>query len=265
MSVRYTTKRGKTVSMAATLSFTPEKGHIILPFGDQMALLDTGSPSSISSHPFNFGGKRHTTPNQLMGFTTRQLSELAGIKIDILIGCDILSRHKIRIRWQEHCIDIGDDTPDGSIVDDMESMMGCPIIPLRIAGESIKALFDTGAHLSYISPALIAGLPQTGQKADFHPFNGHFTSPTYTVETALGGKAFTMEYGILSGELGAAVDLTLNMTNTSAVIGTQLLEHFDCTLDWKEGRISWSTNKKINKKATRQVANSLHRDISNFF
>lgn len=226
--------------MATTLSFIPDKGLIMLPIGDQMALIDTGSPASISSHPFDFGGERHTTPDQFMGFTTRQLSHLAGIAIDILIGCDILSHHKLRIRWQEQGIDIGDDTPDGDTVDEMESMSGCPIFPLRIAGNNTKALFDTGAHLSYISQSLVAGMTQTGQKADFHPFKGHFTSPTYTIETALGGKAFAMEYGTLSGELGAAVDMTLNMTNTTAVIGTELLQHFDCTLDWKERRISWS-------------------------
>lgn len=225
--------------MATTLRFKPDKGHIILPIGDQMALIDTGSPASISSRPFHFGGEIHTTPAQFMGFTTRQLSDLAGIAIDILIGCDILSRHKLRIRWQEQGIDIGDDTPDGDTVDKMESMSGCPIFPLRIAGNHTKALFDTGAHLSYISPALVADMAQAGQKADFHPFNGHFTSPTYTVETALGGQALTMEYGTLSGELGAAVDMTLNMTNTTAVIGTELLKHFDCTLDWKERWISW--------------------------
>lgn len=228
--------------MAATLRFTPDKGHIMLPIGDQMALIDTGSPASISSRPFDFGGERHTTPAHLMGFTTTELSELAGITIDILIGCDILSRHKIRIRWKDHSLDIGDDTPDGDTVNKMESMSGCPIFPLMIAGNSTKALFDTGAHLSYISPALVAGMAKTGHKADFHPFNGHFTSPTCNVETALGGQAFTIEYGTLSGKLGAAVDMAMNMTNTSAVIGTELLQHFDCTLDWKEKRISWRSN-----------------------
>ena len=217
----------------------------MLPIGEQMALLDTGSPSSISSSPFSFGGERHTTPTQWMGVTTKELSDLSGISIDILIGCDILSRHTIRIRWREHCIDIGDDTPDGTTVDEMESIMGCPIFPLRIASNSTKALFDTGAHLSYISPSLIAGMEQSGEKADFHPFNGHFISPTYAVETALGGKTFAMEYGTLPGKLGADVEMTLNMTNTSAVIGTQLLEQFDCTLSWKEGKISWSPNDKI--------------------
>ncbi len=230
--------------MAVTLTFIPDKGHIMLPLGDQMALLDTGSPSSISSRPFDFGGERHTTPTQLMGITTMVLSDLAGISIDILIGCDILSRHKIRIRWQEQCLDIGDDTPDGTMVDEMELVMGCPIFPLRIASNSTKALFDTGAHLSYILSALVSGVAQTGEKADFHPFNGHFTSPTYTMETALGDQTFAMEYGTLSGKLGADVALTLQMTNTSAVIGTQLLELFDCTLSWKEKRISWSSNKK---------------------
>ena len=179
----------------------------------------------------------------MMGLTTKELSDLAGIKIDILIGCDVLSEYKIRIRWQDHCIDIGKDTPDGVTVDRMDSMMGCPVFPLRIGNRDTKAIFDTGAHLSYISPALIAGIPQSGEKEDFHPINGHFTAPTYNVETALGGKNFTMVYGTLPGILGMSTDMAMSMSGSSAVIGTQLLEYFDCTLSWKESTISWSQNK----------------------
>ena len=51
------------------------------------------------------------------------------------------------------------------------------------------------------------------------------------------------ESSILHGELGAAIDMTMKMTGTSAVIGAQFLEHFDCTLSWKEKRISWSPSK----------------------
>ena len=229
--------------MPITLSFTPDKGHLMLPIGDRMALIDTGSPSSISSRPFDFGGDRHTAPDQLMGVTTKELSELAGIEIDILIGCDVLSAYKIRIRWEDHCIDVGDDTPDGVTVDRMDSMMGCPVFPLRIGKRDTKAIFDTGAHLSYISPALIAGIPQSGEKEDFHPINGHFTAPTYNVETALCGKNFTMVYGTLPGMLGMSTDMAMSMSGSSAVIGTQLLEYFDCTLSWKESTISWSQNK----------------------
>jgi hypothetical protein len=229
--------------MPVTLSFTPDKGHLMLPIGDRMALIDTGSPTSISSLPFDFGGTLHTPPDQMMGLTTKELSDLAGIKIDILIGCDVLSAYKIRIRWQDHCIDIGDDTPDGVTVDRMDSMMGCPVFPLRIGNRDTKAIFDTGAHLSYISPALIAGIPQSGEKEDFHPINGHFTAPTYNVETALGGKNFAMVYGTLPGMLGMSTDMAMSMSGSSAVIGTQLLEYFDCTLSWKESTISWSQNK----------------------
>ena len=89
--------------------------------------------------------------------------------------------------------------------------------------------------LSYISPALIAGIPQSGEKEGFHPINGHFTAPTYNVETALGGKNFTMLYGTLPGLLGMSTDMAMSMSGSSAVIGTQLLEYFDCTLSWKEG------------------------------
>jgi hypothetical protein len=62
------------VAIPITLSFTPDKGHLMLPIGDRMALIDTGSPSSISSRPFDFCGERQTAPDQMMGVTTKELS-----------------------------------------------------------------------------------------------------------------------------------------------------------------------------------------------
>jgi hypothetical protein len=58
-----------------------------------MALVDTGSPTSISSLPFDFGGTLHTPPDQMMGVTTKELSDLAGIEIDIplCVNIDIAS------------------------------------------------------------------------------------------------------------------------------------------------------------------------------
>ena len=226
--------------MAITLNIRQDGGHILLPMDDRIALIDTGSPVSFADEPFSFGGESYSPLTEMMGVTTQTLSELAGFKIDILIGCDILSEHTIRFRWNDKCIDIGDDIQDGAIASRMETLQGSPIFPLGIGAIDTNAIFDTGAHLSYIRPALVEGIAQTGEKADFHPFNGHFTAPTYKVNSRLSNHDFDLEYGILPGLLLQALNMAFLISGSSAVIGTQLLEHFDCTISWKRKMISWS-------------------------
>jgi hypothetical protein len=223
-----------------SVCFIPIKGHIMVPLDHQMALIDTGSPISISSAPFRFCGVEHTPPTELMGITTETLSTLSGIKIDILIGCDLLSTRTLRIRWQKQALDFGDDIPDGTVTDKMDTLQGCPVFPLRIGDTQTKAIFDTGAHLSYISPELVAGKTPSGEKADFHPFNGHFTTKTWMIETNVAHQTINMEYGILPPELQKEVSIAMHLSNSSAIIGTELLQKFDCTLSWKKGTISWS-------------------------
>ncbi len=236
--------------MTTTLNIRQDGGHILLPIDDRIALVDTGSPVSFAGEPFSFGGESYSPPTNMMGVTTQTLSELAGFNIDILIGCDILSEHTIRFRWNDKCIDIGDDIPDGAIASRMETLQGSPVFPLDIGAIGVNAIFDTGAHLSYIRPALVEGIAQTGEKADFHPFNGHFTAPTYQVKTQIGIHDFDMEYGILPGLLQQAVNMAFQMSGSSAVIGTQLLEHFDCTISWKRKMISWSKSEILPKNRT---------------
>lgn len=227
--------------MTTRLNFIAERGHILVPLESGHALIDTGSPFSLASGSFEFAGFSFDPPDDFMGLSVDSLSDLAGFRIDILIGCDILSQFTIRIRWHDRCIDIGDDLADGEIVCGMSALAGTPVFPISIGNADTRAIFDTGAHLSYITPECVAGMESFGKKDDFSPFIGHFTVSTYRLPTRLGSQVHGHEYGVLSDTMQAMVGMAMLLSGASAVIGTALLEHYDCTIAWKKGVISWQS------------------------
>ncbi|NTU52280.1 MAG: hypothetical protein HGA97_00975 [Chlorobiaceae bacterium] len=226
--------------MTITVPFNAIRGHIIVPMPTGNALVDTGSPTSFAPAPFDFAGNRYAPPTDMAGVTTDTLSELADIKIEALIGCDILAGlHAMRIRWNEGILEFADDFPDGETVDKMETLGGIPVFPVRLGDVATMAIFDTGAHLSYIDPKLVSAMTPIGQKEDFHPLNGRFTAPVFSVNTTLAGHDHDLEYGILPGALEVMTAMARALTGSSAVIGTAILEHFDVTISWRQDTISW--------------------------
>lgn len=223
-----------------TLSIIKERGHIILPIGDKRAVLDTGAQVSMAPEPFTFLGRTHTVPANLLGVTPQSMGNLAGFPIDIMIGCDILKDCTVRLRWRDGIVDIGDDVPDGKIIHPLELLQGLPVFPVELAGSGTRAVFDSGAHLSYIDPECVCGWEPSGEREDFHPFAGRYTTALYRVATALDPAPVEIEYGIMPDPLKQVFGMVLRIARISAVIGTQLLEHFDCTISWPRRTISWS-------------------------
>lgn len=223
-----------------TISITKEQGHILIPIGGKRAVLDTGSPGSMALEPFTFLGVQHNTPTNIMGVTPQTMSEVAGFNLDILIGCDILSRHTLRLRYQEGCLDIGEDIPDGTICSALQTFHGLPVFPLRLRDEPAKAFLDTGAQLSYIDPARVSEQAPAGQREDFYPYVGRFTTDTYTVSSFLDNTSVDIEYGIMPDALTQLLGAVLQLAKASAVVGTQLLHYYDCTISWPRKTISWT-------------------------
>lgn len=225
--------------MIQTLQFSKERGHIVIPMGNRSALIDTGSPFSISENPFEWCGRKHAPQTNYMRFTTQKMSELAGIQIDILIGCDVLSEQDIRIRWRDNELDVGSDIPDAPIFGKLSTIERLPIFPITLRGRNTKAFLDTGAHLAYIAPEIVKEDKPSSERDDFYPFVGRFTVPTYLVTTTLHGITFDIEYGVLPDSLQGMLDMAMTKAGSLAVIGTQLLERFDCTISWARQTVSW--------------------------
>ena len=231
-------------AMNTIVRFEAVRGHIIVPISTGNALIDTGSPTSFAAAPFEFAGRRHAPPTGMMGVTTETISELADIRIDALVGCDILNGFgAMRIRWNDGVMEFSDRFADDKATDMMDNLAGIPVFPVRLGEISTKAIFDTGAHLSHIDPELVSSMTPISHKDDFNPINGKFTAPVFSVSTTIADRTYDIEYGILPGTLGLMTSMTMRMTSSSAVIGTAILEHFDVTISWHDGTISWTPTK----------------------
>ncbi len=236
--------------MITSIPFNDVRGHLIIPFPGCDALVDTGSPVSFGRGPIELAGKRFDLPESMMGMTTEAMGELADMRIDALVGCDILtSLHAMRIRWNDGILEFADGFPPGEVDDRLDTLAGTPVFPVTINGKAGKAIFDTGAHLSYIDPALVAEITPTGEKEDFHPLNGRFLAPVYNVSTAIDAQANGIEYGVLPGMVGVMASMAMGMAGASAVIGTSILRHFDVAVSWREGIISWRRSGGAGRKS----------------
>jgi hypothetical protein len=138
-------------------------------------IVDPGSPLSFGrGNLMIINGKnfpiKSTTPG---GITANSISELSGLKVDGLIGMDILIHFDVqftrnRITFSDTPIFHADTAVKLPII---ETIAGIPIINLNIKQEDRRIFFDTGAKLSYLSEDLLVGTP-IGEMEDFYPSIG---------------------------------------------------------------------------------------------
>ncbi|MEM4711352.1 MAG: hypothetical protein QXL18_05390 [Candidatus Woesearchaeota archaeon] len=152
-----------------TFPIIKEKGHIIIDINGKRGLIDTGAPFTIGTNNLEFCGINCIPLKKFFGHTTDDLSRLSGIKIDFLIGNDILTKQRMRIRWKEGFIDFGDDIVMGNNIQKYNNFSGSIVFPIKISDRDNNAILDTGAFISYISDDLVIGKKKVKIVKDFHP------------------------------------------------------------------------------------------------
>lgn len=223
-----------------TLTLFKEKGHPILEIDGKRALIDTGAPITFGECPIEFLGKKYDIQKDFFSITSEKASELAGIKFDITLGNDILSKQNIRFRWKDGFVDFGDDVPEGEIVLNYEDFMGSIIFPFKIGSIETKVILDTGAFLSYIYEDLVNVDEKVREEEDFHPLVGRYVTNVYKKQVKLNGIVFVHEFGVLPKTLALMTKMIFSATGAKAIIGTKLFEQFDCTINWQKQKISFN-------------------------
>lgn len=128
-----------------------KQGHLCIPLADRIALLDTGSPVTLATAPFEFLGEVCEAPAETFGLSLRSISELSGLSIDILLGADLLTRQNMRIRWREEAIDFGGDIPRGKTAGPLSSLMGIPVFDLELQGKGAAKALVSGCYSNNFS------------------------------------------------------------------------------------------------------------------
>lgn len=218
------TNMKKNQAKNETYRLEVEKGHFIANIGGKRVLIDTGSPASggVFSTPFwgdVDGGKTVT------GVPVKYISELSGVKFDALMGMDMLSTVNFSFRLGEGTFTVSKDEPEGNGKEiPLGFVMGIPKVPVTVQGKGTTMVLDTGAFISYFSPAWVNGIEPVRNEEDYFPLMGRFTTPVHELEVGIAGTNLKMEGGQLPAVLGMSLSA---IAGNSAILGNKLFEHFD--------------------------------------
>ncbi|ROL60270.1 hypothetical protein D9V86_09595 [Bacteroidetes/Chlorobi group bacterium ChocPot_Mid] len=215
-------------------------GHPIIKEDENIILIDTGSPISIHNlNQLNFNSELFETSSNYMGLTIEIISDLLGFKITTLLGADILSKYNILFDYKDKLIAFSkDDIAFTGNEIKISSFMGIPIIDLSISEQNVKLFLDTGAKLSYLSQALTENLISIGTEEDFYPGVGKFKTECYEIITNLGMESFNVKYG----NLPLLLQMTLLISGTNAIIGSDFFNNFKIMLDTNNKRLKYLRN-----------------------
>ena len=201
-------------------------GHVVINADNRFLLLDTGAPSSIGLGSVRIGDSSYQVQDNYMGITAAYLTREIGRRIDGLIGADIIADFTMTIDTRQNKVVFGSEVSELPLSVPIDDFMGIPILKVSVNGSQIRAFFDTGARLSYVSVELSEGIVPAGQKEDFYPGIGRFITDIFELDTVIGGESFTFSYG----HLPPLLQMTLMMANTQGIIGTEVLKSCICSL-----------------------------------
>jgi hypothetical protein len=210
-------------------------GHLIFKNGEFNVLFDTGSPISIhSTNLLEIFGRKFTVTDNFMGADVKKISKMANAKIDTILGYDILSQYRLRIDYMNRYVSFESLSANyQSEGNDLEFIAGVPIINIEIANRKLKAIFDTGARISYMRDDVLKNYQNNGVEKDFHPIIGEFISTIYQIETQYSNDKFTVTYGSLPSNLKILVkDLGVD-----SILGYDFLKNFFVDLNLRDRKI----------------------------
>jgi len=213
--------------------------HPVIHSGDDIILIDTGSPTTICNQPkFEFLGSSYGVSHNLMGFTVEKLSEMiGGARITVLLGMDILSKYWMyidysagEVAFSEYEISFSGETIPFS------TFMGIPGIDIVIDQNPVKCFLDSGAQLSYLPERLTRNHSSTGKKDDFYPGFGKFSCQTFSIETKFQDESFQVNYGNLPELLG----MSLLVAGVEGIIGYDFFNHYSLLFDFKSSILTYT-------------------------
>ena len=196
-------------------------GHLIVELPEGIGLVDTGSPVSLGlGRVLRFGGQDVELRDSLNGMTPASLSQDVGASFDFLLGMDALRDRAVDFDLRNGSLEVGRDlgkAPGEEIP--LKFIGGVPALGLRVGGQHVTAVFDTGAPISYAARRLVEGLQPVRTAEDFHPSCGRFSTPLYPVAWSMGA----IELPGCAGNLPVDFESGLSALGVGAILGTTIL------------------------------------------
>lgn len=212
-------------------------GHLLFEIDRKIYLVDTGSPASISrTGRFLFAGEWHECGRTIGNTDIDSISRLAGFRIDILIGMDLMKSLVVRVDMESSLISFSDEESDwergtgrGTPLD--FNRMGFPVFRAVCRGRVVRLVLDTGARISYLTHKLTSDETAIAEREDFSPFVGQYITPIYNVDVDLEGEIIPMHMG----NLPMVMDNALSCTGIEGVVGYDLFRNCKVEIDFPNG------------------------------
>ena len=216
-----------------TYSYRVINGHVVFDVDEKIIVLDTGASYSAGEGNFSFNGADVKLQNRFVGLTTGSLSKFIGFPITVLMGCDIVGAKDLFIDAENKTLTFSDNIVLDGLNLPIDATRNIPIFKITVNNKMVYACFDTGAKLSYISRNITDHLEPQGQKADFYPSTGRFLTKTYNLKTEISGESVILEYGVLPEH----IQREAIMKGVNCIIGTEILNHFNCVLSFRKKKL----------------------------
>ena len=211
-----------------TYTLENANGYIVFKKGGETVLVDTGAPATV---------RKDSMLAPLAGFDT--LEEHSGQPVTTIMGMTDISRQKVLIDSVASTVSFGDDlTLEGEALDCTYN--GYLFLDAEANGRKGIVVFDTGAPIAYVRSDLVQGRQPIGEKADFNPHLGNFTTPIYNTELVLHGTTYAVEAGVVPEEGREMFVANFSMLGVSplAIVGGALMAGRRTLIDIAAGKIT---------------------------
>lgn len=193
--------------------------HLCACLPNGLALIDTGAPLTIGrDSALTLLGRQRPTATFLAG-VLNSASEFTGRDIRYLIGNDVLAEMHVELDWPGRRVRFATERWwTGSTAPELpvSLAMGVPVFSARHGHDDIRVILDSGAALSYVPSAVAARMRPAGQRGDFYPGVGEFTTEVFETEIEVSGHALA----VVAGTLPPVLELTLGRIADGWILGS---------------------------------------------
>lgn len=208
--------------------------HIILLIDEKRVLLGTGATNSIGPELFDFMESKYNLQESYLGTNIKEISELLGTTIDVLLGGDILKEYywvvdidKKIVTFSTVPLDfVGQPLP-------VDLVLNVPVTQFEVSEKNLRAFFDISAKVSYLQKELTENYPPSRTESDFYPGIGRLKTDTYNIPVKLAANHLTLQFG----QLPDLLTMALGMTNCDGIIGFELFRYFSAMYFNLQGRL----------------------------
>lgn len=202
--------------------------HFFIENSSGLILLDTGSPFSFHvDGVINIGESEFKVPQSAMNISIAYLKEKVGCELSGLLGMDILSQFSVWFSSPQFGNTIlFSETSDVTGQCIGNNLMGCPTVNMNVNGRKGTFLFDSGAHVSYISSKFLNGQEKCGTTTDFSPLlnSDRYEVDLYYFDSSIisYNKCFNAMYAKMPSQL----EMLLSQFGVDGIIGFDLIDNY---------------------------------------